>query len=72
MFKWIGEKVYNFVNNNLGLVFALAIVGIILAVVGHYGTCGFHLGWFLFFELPLYIFCGWAIYKVVQIFKNIK
>ena len=72
MFKWIGEKVYNFVNNNLGFVFALAIVGIILAVVGHYGTCGFNIWWFLLFELPLYIFCGWAIYKVVQIFKNIK
>jgi len=72
MFRWIAEKVYNFVNNNLNLVFAFAIVGIIFAIVGHYGSCGFHLGWFLFFELPLYIFCGWAIYVIIKMLKNIK
>lgn len=71
MFKWIGEKVYNFVNNNLGLVLGVAAGGIILAIIGHYGILGFYLGWFLLFELPLYLFCGWAIYKVIKILKNI-
>ena len=71
MFKWIGEKVYNFVNNNLVLVFVLAGIGIVFAVIGHYGTMGFNWKWFLFFELPIYLFCGWAIYKTVRLFKKI-
>ncbi len=71
MFKWIGEKVYNFVNNNLVLIFVLAGIGIVFAIIGHYGTMGFNWKWFLFFELPIYLFCGWAIYKTVRLFKKI-
>lgn len=72
MFKWIGEKVYNFVNNNLVLIFILAGIGIIFAIIGHYGTMGFNWKWFLFFELPIYLFCGWAIYKIIRLFKSIN
>lgn len=71
MFKWIGEKVYNFVNNNLVLIFVLAGIGIAFAIIGHYGTMGFNWKWFLFFELPIYLFCGWAIYKTIRLFKKI-
>ena len=71
MFKWIGEKVYNFVNNNLVLIFVLAGIGIVFAIIGHYGTMGFNWKWFLFFELPIYLFCGWAIYRTVRLFKKI-
>lgn len=71
MFKWIGEKVYNFVNNNLVLIFVLAGIGIVFAIIGHYGTMGFNWKWFLFFELPIYMFCGWAIYKTVRLFKKL-
>lgn len=63
----IGRCVYDFINNGgLYTVFALAAIGIICAIVGHYGTVGFHWKWFLFFELPLYIFCGWAVYSMVK------
>ena len=30
----------------------------------------FNWKWFLFFELPLYAFCGWALYKVFKLIKN--
>lgn len=53
-------------------IWTLAIFGIACAVVGHYATTGFSLLWFLFFELPLYIFCGWALWKAWQIYKRIK
>ena len=69
--KWIGEKVYAFVNDNLDFVIVLAVVGIICAIVGHYGQMGFNLEWFLFFELPLYAFCGWALYHAYKIYKRI-
>lgn len=70
MFKKIGEKVYNFVNEHLEWVFALAGIGIACALIGHYETMGFNWKWFLFFELPIYLFCAWAIYKTVKIFKK--
>lgn len=53
-------------------VLTLAFFGITFAIVGHYGTMGFNLKWFLFFELPLYLFCGWALFKVYKLYKMTK
>jgi hypothetical protein len=53
-------------------VLTLAFFGIAFAIVGHYGTMGFNLKWFLFFELPLYLFCGWALFKVYKLYKMTK
>ena len=39
-------------------VLTLAFFGIAFAIIGHYGTIGFNWKWFVFFELPLYLFCG--------------
>jgi len=50
----------------------LAFFGITFAIVGHYGTIGFNIKWLLFFELPLYLFCTWALYKAYKLYKMIK
>ena len=54
------------------LVIMLAIFGIGCAVVGHYGTMGFSWKWFLFFELPLYVFYIWALSAAYKIYKRAK
>jgi len=54
------------------VVITLAFSGILFAIVGHYGTMGFNLNWFIFFELPLYLFCAWALYKAYKMYKSIK
>ena len=54
------------------LVLTLAFFGILFAVIGHYGTVGFHWKWFLFCELPLYIFCIWALSGAYRIYKMSK
>jgi len=53
-------------------VLTLAFFGITFAIVGHYGTIGFNIKWLLFFELPLYLFCTWALYKAYKLYKMIK
>lgn len=70
--KYISDKIYKFVGNNLNLVFGFAAAGIIFALIGHYGTCGFNWKRFLFFELPLYLFCVWALFKTAQMFKKFE
>lgn len=70
--KWIGEKVYAWVNRNLPVMMGIAIVGIVCDVIGHYGQMGFNLTWFLFFELPLYLFLLWATYSVLTTYRNYK
>ena len=59
-------------NGGIGLIFAMAVVGILLAVVGHYGTVGFNWGWFVFFELPLYAFCVWALWQAWKMWVDYK
>ena len=54
------------------LVITLAIVGITGAIIGHYGTIGFDWKWFLFFELPLYLFCAWALYSAYKLYKKTR
>ena len=53
-------------------VLTLTFFGILFALIGHYGTVGFNLKWFIFFELPLYLFCGWALYKTYKLYRLIK
>ena len=66
-----GQQLHKFISNGGWLsILVFAFFGILFAVVGHYGTMGFNWKWFLFFELPLYAFCGWALYKVFKLIKN--
>lgn len=53
-------------------VIILSIIGISCALIGHYGQMGFNWKWFLFFELPLYVFCIWALYSAYKIYKRAK
>lgn len=74
-FGKFGEKFYNkftdFLTNGGGYaLFIIALFGIALAVISHYYLLGFNLMWFLFFELPLYIFCGWALWKALRIYNQ--
>lgn len=46
-------------------VFMIAGLGILCAIIGHYGTVGFNWKWFVFFDLPLYLFLIWTIVKGV-------
>ena len=73
--KSINEKLYKafnaFLENEGGyVIFAIAVVAIILATVGFYGTHGFDWKWFLFFHLPLYIFCCWALWKTMKTYRQ--
>ena len=72
LFKF-GEFLHNhFEDFTKPFVLTLAFFGITFAIVGHYGTMGFNLKWFLFFELPLYLFCGWTLFKVYKLYKMTK
>ena len=53
-------------------VLTLAFFGIAFAIIGHYGTMGFNWKWFVFFELPLYLFCGWTLYATYKLYKRSK
>jgi membrane protein DedA with SNARE-associated domain len=66
-----GQQLHKFISNGGWItILVIAFLGIFCAVVGHYGTMGFNWKWFLFFELPLYAFCGWALHKVFKLIKN--
>lgn len=71
LINFCGEKIHWFLTvGGWRTILLFAFISIIMAVVGHYGTMGFNWKWFLFFELPLYAFCGWALYKVFKLIKN--
>ena len=53
------------------IVFTLAFIGIACAMIGHYGLHGFDWRWFVFFEGPLYVFCGWALAKTMKVANKI-
>lgn len=70
-FTYVGNKVYNFILNGGWLsCLIFAFLGIAMAIIGYYGKHGFSWISFLLFELPLYIFCIWALYQGV--YKPIK
>jgi hypothetical protein len=67
----LGKKIHWFLTDGGWRVILLfAFIAIVFAIVGHYGTHGFNLGWFLCLELPLYLFCGWALSKVFKLIKD--
>jgi hypothetical protein len=66
----IGKLLHKFIRNGGWVtILVIAIIGILAAIVSHYSLMGFNWKWFVFFEMPLYGFCGWAFYNV---FKTIK
>ena len=62
----------NFEDFTKPFVLILSFFGILFTLIWHYGTVGFNLKWFIFFELPLYLFCGWALYKTYKLYKLTK
>lgn len=73
IFMKVGEFLHkHFEDFTKPVVLTLAFFGILFAIVGHYGTLGFNWKWFVFFELPLYLFCIWALYKAYKIYKMCK
>lgn len=71
MFYKIGKFLHeNFDDFTKPVVLSLFSVGIVCAVVGHYGVMGFKWKWFLFFDLPLYIFCGWALWSGYKLYRE--
>lgn len=68
----IGNKVYEWVNRSIPVVIGIAVFGIVCTVMGHYLGTGFHLGWFLGFELPLYLFLLWAACSVWRTYHKYK
>lgn len=69
--KRLGFKIYCWINDG-GWISCLVMgfLGLLCAVVSLYGTLGFNWVRFLFADLPLFSFCGWALYN--GIFKRIK
>ena len=67
--KWLHKHFEDFTKP---FVLTLTFFGILFAIIGHYGIMGFNYKWFFFFELPLYIFCIWALYKAYKIYKHCK
>lgn len=69
----IWRKLHNFIKNDGWITIAMtAFLGILSAVISHYSILGFNWKWFIFFEMPLYIFCGWVMYIVFKMIKTIK
>lgn len=66
-----GEKIHWFLTDGgWRIILLFAFIAIAFAIIGYYGTHGFKLGWFLCLELPLYLFCGWALSKVFKLIKD--
>lgn len=64
------RKLHKFITDGGWItILMIAFFGIASAIVSHYAIMGFNWKWFVFFEMPLYVFCGWAFYNV---FKTIK
>ena len=74
--KQILDKFYmkftDFLNKGGGYVVILVgVIAIVFAIVGFYGKNGFDWRWFVFFHLPLYAFCGWALYQTVKTYNKV-
>lgn len=75
MYEFIRKILFdkkNFEGSILPVVIILAAIGIACAVIAHYISLGFRPLWFIFFELPLYLFLGWACYKTYKIWKRFE
>lgn len=54
------------------IIFVIALVAMSLLMLGFYGKHGFDWRWFAFFHLPLYIFCGWALWQTLKMYRKMK
>lgn len=70
IFRVGGFLVDNFEMFTKPIVICLFVIGLFCAILAHYLEMGFNWKWFCFFELPLYLFCTWAIYKVYKMITN--
>lgn len=72
--KKLAKLIYDFVNDGgWRCILALGFFGIVIAIIAMYGKCGFNWIRFILFDLPLFSFCGWAIYNgVYKVIKNNK
>ena len=69
----IWRKLHNFIKNGGWIdIIVIAFFGILSAVISHYSILGFNWKWFIFFEMPLYIFCGWVMYNIFKKIKTLK
>jgi hypothetical protein len=65
------RKFTEFLNFGGGYaLFVLALVAIAFAIIGFHGQHGFNVWWFVFFEMPLYVFCGWALWKAMAMYRK--
>ena len=68
-----GKRIHEFVGcGGWKEIVVIAILGFLAATVSHYWKLGFNWQAFLCFEIPLYAFCGWALYNAYRMFKRIK
>lgn len=51
----------------LTTVLIIAAIGFICACIGYYGSVGFSWKRFGLFELPLFLFWGWAISHIIRL-----
>lgn len=71
--KRFARFVFNFINDGgWRCVLILGGIGITLSVIAMYGKCGFNWIRFIFADVPLFAFCGWALYSVYKLIKNNK
>ena len=66
-----GDWFTKYLNDGGGyVVFAIAIIAIIFACIGFYGTHTFDWTWFLCLYLPLYLFCIWALWQAFKMYQD--
>ena len=71
--KKIGQLLHKFIHaGGWVTILGIAFFGILAAVISHYWSMGFDWKWFLFFEMPLYAFCIWALSTAFKTLNKIK
>jgi len=79
--KSFSEKLYEkmnkfFQNGGMIAVFILAGFGIGASIFGHYGTLikknAIDWRWVVFFDVPLYAFCAWALFSAIKMYVDWK
>jgi len=68
----IVKTISEMVETTRYLWYIVGVIAIVFLIIAHYGLMGFHLGWFLFFEMPLYVFICWVFYAIYKMHKRVK